>query len=133
MTQEMTAMEQIHEGMIRRAQELHRLYVLSNFKMRQMESAKSTLKKMVANNGDTGMGYVMDMIEEKYKEEKCFNSNICTEYYHYIEFVNSFEKNARDYGIGCLWDVYAKMDAHTMEIREEAEEVEQKAIENYCK
>lgn len=133
MSTEMTAMEQIHEGMIRRAQELHRLYVLSNRRMRQMESAKSKLKEMVGNNGDIGMGYVMDMLEEKYKEEKGFNLNTCNEYYHYIEFVNSFERNARDYGIGCLWDVNTKMDAHLMEIYEETRADEQKAIEMYCK
>lgn len=133
MSTEMTAMEQIHEGMIRRAQELYRLYVLSNRRMRQMESAKSKLKEMVGNNGDFGMCYVMDMLEEKYKEETGFNNNICNEYYHYIEFVNSFERSAREYGIGCLWDVNAKMEAHLMEIDKEKREDEQKAFEKYCK
>ena len=132
MTQEMKAMEEIHAGMIDRAKELNRLCVLSNIRMRQMESAKMKLKEMIASNGDIGMGYVFEMLAEKYKSEKQYNDRMYSEYYHLVSFINRFENDARDYGIGRDWNVYKEMQAQLEEINKEIREDEQKAFEKYC-
>ena len=133
MTQEMKAMEEIHAGMIDRAKELNRWCVLSNIRMRQMESAKRKLKEMFGNNGDIGMGYVIEMLAEKYKSETGYNDRIYSEYNHLVSFINRFENDARDYGIGRDWNVHKEMQAQLEEIRKETREDEQKAFEKYCK
>lgn len=133
MTQEMKALEKIHEGMVNKAKELNRWCVISNIRMRQMESAERALKEMVGNNGDIGIGYMIEMLAEKYKAEKEYNDRLYSEYNHYTQFISRYEADARDYGVGKEWNIYKEMQNQLSEIHKEIKADEQKAIEKYCK
>ena len=123
----------IYERMTNKAAELYKSYVTSNWKLRQMESAMNNLKGLVANNGDIGMAYVMDMLEAEYQKEKSGNSKKCSEYYAYIDFVREYARNVKEIESIEVDDIERMMEKTCTEVRKELELKELERAEREAK
>ena len=131
MTKE-TAVEQIYDRMIERACELQRWYVLSNLRMRQMECAKTKLKEYINNNGDIGMCYVMEKLDDEYRKEKEYNKHRGDEYYSYINFISEYERDVSELIDLELGYVRKRMESELSKIHEETKEDELTAFKKFC-
>ena len=92
----MNTTEKIYERMIEKAVDLYKKWVTSNYKMRQLESAKTNLSELISSNGDTGIAYALDVIESEYERESYRNGLLCEEHTAYIQFVWEYARNVEE-------------------------------------